>query len=820
MDTDNANAEIEMDVVATVEVQNTVLVEKTNGGAKEIDYMLKEIDDAFKLREIDLDEKDEEGSHGMENPTDEESEKSEERYIFGTDADGTSGMEESMDKEPENNIEKYISPNVDSFCPKKMQISVEKNKIKINCGAIHQLLGVPCGDVTIESMGKLKKRDESVKAWRNRYSGNFVAPTELVSKIETSEDEDCFNFKIDFLMCFLAVMVECHGQGRCKEKILDKLIEETDFSKINWCAYILDSMKGCNKRLKERQKWEIENGGFGKGKFKRLSKVIVDEDEVNIGYSVGSSNDGNEGENDNYEDNEKNDKEETDKEGENDTSDDKEGENDTSTGVEEDQQEKPGDSEDNGVVDHDQQQPEVTNNHDQQQPEDTEENAGEENDYVQDSEANAGWKNDAKKGLGEFVESDTVTISLEHGEIFEINVSKDTAKEGNTEEEKTNEIVYDAPRFSIRLTQLESNNEELDTGKEQVDSQQGLSVRQKVDGSTLDQNKSEYVYVGPPFSIGVTKLESQYCAYETKQIEKSNMEKRSDEVESSDIREAIIKEEELVWGYLFKEDGMMYKLYGKRKRKLDDEEKIETVFRNNFNLEVEKFRFKTLKCDTKVFNNGIDAWVDVLNYEEKYRSPTSPYRLFCDTDLIFDKRMERFILNMNRVVYWNPALMDLRGIDMVVMPMLEHNHYYLIVFELKHIAISVIDNFSDAYPLVRLDDNENYFEKDSSYTVKEIFVKYLEHIKHPKTYELNATKIKKVKISWATTSNALDCEIFVMRHMEKYLGAKEEFNSGLSTNSPKKNKQLKIVRKKYAAHILLSECNKVREKIQIEALGK
>ncbi|KAI3801836.1 hypothetical protein L1987_29953 [Smallanthus sonchifolius] len=325
-------------------------------------------------------------------------------------------------------------------------------------------------------------------------------------------------------------------------------------------------------------------------------------------------------------------------------------------------------------------------------------------------------ENGKEKGLGELVGSDVVTISLEHGEIDEINNCKDTSKEGNTEEEKTNEIVYDAPPFSIGLTQIESNNEEMDTGKEKVDSKQ-------------------------------------------EQIEESNMEKRSDEVESSDIEEAITKEEELIWEYLFKEDGMMYKLYGKKKRNPDDEEKIkgkgkvvedeesETVFRNKFNLEVEKFRFKRLKYDTKVFNKVIDAWVDVLNCEEKYRSPTSPYRLYYDTDLI-----------------------------------------------LKHIAISMIDNFSDAYPLVCLDDHENYFEKDSTYKV--------------------------VRIPWATTANALDCAIFVMRHLEKYMGATEEFNSGLSTNGPKKNKQLKILRKKYATHILLSECNKVREKIQIEALGK
>ncbi|KAI3733216.1 hypothetical protein L1987_64436 [Smallanthus sonchifolius] len=397
MDTDIANAETEMKVVATVEVQNTTLAEKTNKGAKEIDSVLNEIDDAFKLSEIELGEK---------------------------DADGTSGMEESMDEESENNKEKYISPK-----------------------------------------GKFKR----------------------LSKVVVDEDKGNIGYsmgdEIEVLEKLLDVL---HKQKNLFDSKLGRLLENHQEQQ-----EVLE--------LKEKiQPWASKTN-------QQIQSVL--EDLANNS----TSNDGNVSENDNYGDNEKNDKEETNKEGENDTSADKEDENDTSA-----------DSGDNGVVDHD-----------QQQPEDTEENTGEENDNVQ---ANAGWKNDAEKGLGESVESDAVTISLEHSEIFEIKVSKDTAKEGNTEEEKTNEIVYDAPPFSIGLTQLESNNEELDTGKEKVDSQQGLSVTKEADGSTLHQNKSEYVYDGLPFSIGLTQLESHHGADETKQIEESNMEKRSDEVESSDIR--------------------------------------------------------------------------------------------------------------------------------------------------------------------------------------------------------------------------------------------------------------------------------------------
>ncbi|KAI3732522.1 hypothetical protein L1987_63727 [Smallanthus sonchifolius] len=403
---------------------------------------------------------------------------------------------------------------VDSFCPKKMQINVDKHKINIKCEAIHQLLGVPCGDVTIESMGKM-----------------------------------------DFLMCFLAVMVECHGQGRCKEKILDKLTGPLAILTLLYVDSIeckgIKMDKNTNpislwnmSRLKERQKWEIENGGFGKGKFKRLSKVIVDNDEGDIGYS---------------------------------------------------------------------------------------------------------------------------------------------------DEIEVLEKVFD-------VLQKQKN---------------------------LFDSKFERLFENHPQRQEVLELKAKY-------------------------------------------DLLMHSTDSIRSGG-ENEETIE-VNRDNY--------------DTKVFNKVIDAWVDVLNYEEKYRSPTLPYRLFCDTDLI-------------------------------------HDHYYLIVFELKHTAISVIDNFSDTYPLVHLNNHENYFQKDSAYKVKEIFVKYLEHVKHAKIDELNAMKIKKVKIPWATTSNSLDCAIFVMRHMKKkYMGAKEEFNSGLSTNGPRKNKQLKILRKKYAAHILLSESNKLRDKILIEVLGK
>ncbi|KAI3694888.1 hypothetical protein L1987_77870 [Smallanthus sonchifolius] len=98
---DLGNAETKMEVVATIEVQNTMVSNKTIWGAE--DFVLKEIDDAFKLNEMDLGEK---GPKIKENnDTDKLSE-----ICFGeglqmdredNDEDGPSGMKESMEEESE-----------------------------------------------------------------------------------------------------------------------------------------------------------------------------------------------------------------------------------------------------------------------------------------------------------------------------------------------------------------------------------------------------------------------------------------------------------------------------------------------------------------------------------------------------------------------------------------------------------------------------------------------------------------------------------------------------------------------------------------------
>ncbi|KAD3067820.1 hypothetical protein E3N88_35700 [Mikania micrantha] len=129
-----------------------------------------------------------------------------------------------------------------------------------------------------------------------------------------------------------------------------------------------------------------------------------------------------------------------------------------------------------------------------------------------------------------------------------------------------------------------------------------------------------------------------------------------------------------------------------------------------------------------------------------------------------DKRYNKFKSNIQGALRKNIELLDLKPLVMVFFPIMEYNHYYLVIFELRNPRIFVSDNFDDSVPLVGLRNHEDYFQKDSPYKLKDLFVKYLKECNHPKTDEIAFAVIKKVKISWSTMSNVVDCAVFVMRH--------------------------------------------------------
>ncbi|KAJ0640435.1 putative papain-like cysteine peptidase superfamily [Helianthus annuus] len=149
---------------------------------------------------------------------------------------------------------------------------------------------------------------------------------------------------------------------------------------------------------------------------------------------------------------------------------------------------------------------------------------------------------------------------------------------------------------------------------------------------------------------------------------------------------------------------------------------------------------------------------------------------------------------------------------MVFVPVLEADHYYLVVFDLEDDRIYLIDHLGDRGSGALLRDNEIYIMKLTPFKVKEIFVDYLKLVNHPKATAMQTSVIMREDLPWSTTHrNAalfVESGIFAMRHMEQFMGSRRNFFCGFSVHGARKKVQCNYLRKRYAAEILLSPVNK------------
>ena len=106
------------------------------------------------------------------------------------------------------------------------------------------------------------------------------------------------------------------------------------------------------------------------------------------------------------------------------------------------------------------------------------------------------------------------------------------------------------------------------------------------------------------------------------------------------------------------------------------------------------------------------------------------------------------------------------------------------------------------------------FNLTESYYFSQIdtFINYLERRKHPKIADIWLASARMVPIKWKTTYNGVDCGIFVMRHMEMYAG-EGVFLSELQREGAALKAQLKMLRAKYLAKILLKDLNTLKKKL-------
>nr|GEU93932.1 ulp1 protease family, C-terminal catalytic domain-containing protein [Tanacetum cinerariifolium] len=245
----------------------------------------------------------------------------------------------------------------------------------------------------------------------------------------------------------------------------------------------------------------------------------------------------------------------------------------------------------------------------------------------------------------------------------------------------------------------------------------------------------------------------------------------------------------------------------KKKYSLNESNSVE---RSENSLEKEKkkvsneeLRFQSLKSNVGA-EGAVDSQHtigDIFKQDEQIQSAEDVKKPVSDVEKIIADTLIAMTRSKLDLIFESQSGLGLNHLEMETLtPTLMVSAYVIDVWEE---LLNILEMYKDeSLPL-------RYFFKITIY--RKVLVQYLYYVKHPKAKAIEKAKILRMKMSWRITRNSNDCGVFTMLYMESYIRAKGEWKCGLAKESKKQNEQLNSLRSKFAAKIILSEFNLLRE---------
>ncbi|KAL8218248.1 hypothetical protein R6Q57_021621 [Mikania cordata] len=127
------------------------------------------------------------------------------------------------------------------------------------------------------------------------------------------------------------------------------------------------------------------------------------------------------------------------------------------------------------------------------------------------------------------------------------------------------------------------------------------------------------------------------------------------------------------------------------------------LFITNSDTEFYKVITESLFPKVYIHTGVLEAFVNVLNADEKQRGPSSPFRLFLPPNILplpllekgvsENTRKNLFAENMGMMLT-NLHIKNLNKIDLVFNPIIHNEHVFVLVFDMKNPSFEVIDNMA------------------------------------------------------------------------------------------------------------------------------
>lgn len=230
--------------------------------------------------------------------------------------------------------------------------------------------------------------------------------------------------------------------------------------------------------------------------------------------------------------------------------------------------------------------------------------------------------------------------------------------------------------------------------------------------------------------------------------------------------------------------------------------------------------FESMIPGSRIHATVIDIWASILNHQERHINKKSPTRMFLsctllsnfvlDESICIQRRYKRFVDLMNEHIRKYELCTNFNDIDLVFFPVIDIEHYYLIVFDFKKHDCVIIDNINS-------EESDEVKYGNIPYDLKILFTLYVDELNHKKANRIKRAKPMSGCMEWTTKYNNIDCGVFLMRHMETYKGEDLDkwdigFEAEYKDNDDQQN-QLDEMRKKYVTKILTWDLNVVKPSI-------
>lgn len=136
-------------------------------------------------------------------------------------------------------LSKFVLENFD---PSTNTLKVKRGNIPVTRESVHEILGLPMGEVKFEELEYRKKGDTSYDDWKAQFENNaMVRLQDIKTKIVSTRNAD-MNFKLNFIAVLVNALLESSSTGKCNTSPLNYITKETDIANLDWCKFLIDSL--------------------------------------------------------------------------------------------------------------------------------------------------------------------------------------------------------------------------------------------------------------------------------------------------------------------------------------------------------------------------------------------------------------------------------------------------------------------------------------------------------------------------------------------------------------------------------------------------